>query len=576
VNVRRLHYRLLVYLDIMHPITLNQIWNQPMTPKPRKLLVTSALPYANGHLHLGHLVEHIQTDIWVRTHKMLRIECISVCGDDAHGTPIMLKAEELGISPEALTAEIQLSHEADFKAFAIDYDCYHSTHSVENQALSAQIYNTLKAKGDIITKTIRQAYDPVKKLFLPDRYVKGTCPKCQAPSQYGDACEVCGATYSPNELVNPISVLSGATPIEKESEHYFFDLPRYEDLLKTWMQDEHLQIEVRNKLAEWFAAGLRLWDISRDAPYFGFPIPGTKDKYFYVWLDAPIGYMASFKKYCDKTGQSFAEFWDKDASTELYHFVGKDIVYFHALFWPALLAGSGYRMPTAIFTHGFLTVNGLKMSKSRGTFIEARDYLKHLNPEHLRYYFAAKLNGRVDDLDLNFDDFMTRVNADLVGKVVNIASRCASFMEKRFDNHLCDALDDPKLYQLLLKAREDIIQRLVDRDVAAAVRRIMDCADLVNQYIDTKKPWLLVKEEGSLEEAHAVCSMGIQLFRILITYLKPILPVMAKACEEFLCCEELFWDSIDQSLLGHRIGSFKPLMQRVQQDQIDALLNREK
>ena len=356
----------------------------------RKMLVTSALPYANGHLHLGHMVEHIQTDIWVRTHKMLGIECISVCGDDAHGTPIMLKAEQMGISPEALTSQIKASHEQDFKAFAIDYDCYHTTHSAENAALASAIYEQLQGNGAIIKKTIRQAFDPLKHMFLPDRYVKGTCPKCKTADQYGDNCEACGATYAPTELINPVSAISGATPIEKDSEHYFFDLPRYEQQLKEWTRNGHLQTEVANKLDEWFEAGLKPWDISRDAPYFGFLIPGTTDKYFYVWLDAPIGYMASFKKYCNDTGVSFDEFWQQDSSTELYHFVGKDIVYFHALFWPALLTASGHRTPTAIFTHGFLTVDGQKMSKSRGTFLEARSYLAHLNPEYLRYYFAAK------------------------------------------------------------------------------------------------------------------------------------------------------------------------------------------
>ncbi|OJY39272.1 MAG: methionine--tRNA ligase, partial [Legionella sp. 40-6] len=397
------------------------------------MLVTSALPYANGHLHLGHLVEHVQTDIWVRTHKMLGIDCLSVCGDDAHGTPIMLKAEQLGISPEELTSQIKASHEQDFAAFAIAYDCYHTTHSPENRELAAYIYNQLNEQGYIIKKTIRQAYDPVKEMFLPDRYVKGTCPKCGAHDQYGDNCESCGATYAPTDLINAVSAISGAKPIEKDSEHYFFDLPRLEPLLREWTRNGHLQTEVANKLDEWFEAGLKPWDISRDAPYFGFPIPGTIDKFFYVWLDAPIGYMASFMKYCQENNRSFAEFWDKDSTAELYHFVGKDIVYFHALFWPAMLAASGHRTPTSVFTHGFLTVNGQKMSKSRGTFLEARTYLNHLHPEYLRYYFAAKLNGRVDDLDLNFDDFTQRINADLVGKIVNIASRCAGFINKRFE-----------------------------------------------------------------------------------------------------------------------------------------------
>lgn len=536
------------------------------------MLVTSALPYANGHLHLGHLVEHIQTDIWVRTHKMLGIQCISVCGDDAHGTPIMLKAEQLGISPETLIADIKLSHESDFKGFSIDYDCYHTTHSSENEALSCAIYERLQAGGNIIKKTISQAFDPVKLMFLPDRYVKGTCPKCGALDQYGDSCEVCGATYAPTDLLNPVSALSGATPIEKESEHYFFDLPRYEGLLKEWTSQGHLQVEVTNKLQEWFDAGLKQWDISRDAPYFGFQIPGTVDKYFYVWLDAPIGYMASFKKYCDEQSLSFDEFWDAGSTTELYHFVGKDIVYFHALFWPAVLAASGYRTPTCVFTHGFLTVNGQKMSKSRGTFLEARSYLAHLNPEYLRYYFAAKLNGRVDDLDLNFDDFTLRINSDLVGKVVNIASRCAGFINKRFDNRLSNTLNDPQLYADLLAARAVVIEAYIARDYARAIRLIMDCADKVNQYIDANKPWALAKDESRLDEVHAICSMGINLFRVLITYLKPVLPEMAQASELFLNEKPLTWESIDKPLLNHSINKFEPLMQRVEAEKIQALL----
>lgn len=544
--------------------------------KQRKMLVSSALPYANGHLHLGHLVEHIQTDIWVRTHKMSGIHCISICGDDAHGTPIMLKAEQMGITPEALTAEIKQSHERDFKAFAIDYDSYHTTHSPENQALATTIYQSLQANGSIIKKTIRQAYDPVKEMFLPDRYVKGTCPKCGAKDQYGDNCEVCGATYSPTDLIDAVSAISGAKPIEKDSEHYFFDLPRYEKLLKEWTRSGHLQSEVANKLDEWFAAGLKQWDISRDAPYFGFQIPGTTDKYFYVWLDAPIGYMASFKKYCNEQGISFEEFWDKDSTTELYHFVGKDIVYFHALFWPAMLAGSGHRMPTAVYTHGFLTVDGQKMSKSRGTFLEARIYLEHLHPEYLRYYFAAKLNGRVDDLDLNFDDFINRINADLVGKVVNIASRCAGFINKRFDNYLSDSLSNTPLYAELLEARSEIIESYISRDYARAIRQIMECADKVNQYIDTHKPWVLAKEESRLPEVQSICTMGINLFRVLMTYLKPVLPLMAKASEEFLNCEPLTWESINQPLLNHKLNTFQPLMVRVDKEKIIAMLEQSK
>jgi methionyl-tRNA synthetase len=542
----------------------------------RKMLVTSALPYANGHLHLGHLVEHIQTDIWVRTHKMLGHQCISVCGDDAHGTPIMLKAEQMGITPDVLTHEIRQSHEKDFAAFGIHYDTYHTTHSPENQDLASAIYAKLQARGDIVTKSISQAYDPVKNMFLPDRYVKGTCPKCGATDQYGDNCEACGATYAPTDLLNAVSAISGATPIEKESEHYFFDLPRYEQLLKEWTRRGHLQTEVANKLDEWFAAGLKQWDISRDAPYFGFPIPGSVDKYFYVWLDAPIGYMASFKKYCDEQGASFDEFWGKDSTTELYHFVGKDIVYFHALFWPAILAGSDHRLPTAIYTHGFLTVNGQKMSKSRGTFIEARAYLDHLNPEYLRYYFAAKLNGRVDDLDLNFDDFTNRVNADLIGKVVNIASRCAGFINKRFDNQLSASLGEPELYRRLVTERDSIIEAYVQRDYARAIRQIMECADQVNQYIDTHKPWVLAKEPERLADVQIICTMGLNLFRILMTYLKPVLPQMAAASEQFLNCEPLTWGSIDKPLLNHTINAFVPLMMRVEKEKIDALLNQSK
>lgn len=538
----------------------------------RKMLVTSALPYANGHLHLGHLVEHVQTDIWVRTHKMLGYQCISLCGDDAHGTPIMLKAEQLGITPEVLTAAMQKSHQEDFLAFAIEYDCYHTTHSTENQQLANTIYERLQANGDIVKKTIRQAYDPVKAMFLPDRYVKGTCPKCNAIEQYGDNCEVCGATYAYTELLNAVSAISGVPPIEKESEHYFFDLPRYEQLLKEWTRQGHLQVEVANKLDEWFAAGLKQWDISRDAPYFGFPIPGTTDKYFYVWLDAPIGYMASFKKYCDEQGISFAEYWQQNSTTELYHFVGKDIVYFHALFWPAILAGSGHRMPTAIFTHGFLTINGLKMSKSRGTFIQASTYLNHLNPEYLRYYFAAKLNGRVDDLDLNFDDFSNRVNADLVGKVVNIASRSAGFINKLFGQQLAAELSEPKLYQDLLAIKPAIIEAYINRDYARAIRQIMECADRVNQYIDHHKPWILAKDEQRLPEVQAICTMGLNLFRLLITYLKPVLPQMAKKAEHFLNCLPLTWNTIDTPLLNHAINLFEPLIQRVEREKIDAML----
>lgn len=538
----------------------------------RKMLVTSALPYANGPLHLGHVVEAVQMDIWVRAHKMQGISCLAVCGDDAHGTPIMLKAEALGISPQQLTKEVKASHEADFKDFGIHYDSYHSTHSAENEALAADFYACLQARGDIVQKKIDQAFDPVKGLFLPDRYVKGTCPKCKTPGQYGDSCEACGAIYSPTDLLDPISALSGSTPIVKESEHYFFDLPRYESILKDWVFHGHLQPEVANKLEEWFSTGLKMWDISRDAPYFGFLIPGTKDKYFYVWLDAPIGYMAAFKQYCSAHNASFDAYWNKESKAELYHFVGKDIVYFHALFWPALLSATGYRLPTAIFAHGFLTINGLKMSKSRGTFINARTYLNHLNPEYLRYYFAAKLNGTVEDLDLHFDDFTLRVNADLVGKVVNIASRCAGFISKRFDNKLSCVLAKPSLYKELLGARERIIAHYNARDYAQVVRVIMSLADKVNQYIDNAKPWVLAKDPEKAQEVQAICTMGLNAYCVLITYLKPILPVMAKASEDFLQTEALHFATIDTPLLDKTIKPFTALITRVEPEKIEALL----
>ena len=539
----------------------------------RSLLVTSALPYANGPLHLGHLVEHIQTDIWVRTQRMLGHECISLCGDDAHGTPIMLKAEQLGITPEELTTQIKISHEQDFKAFSIEYDTYHTTHSPENRDLAELIYHRLQQRGDIIKKTIRQAFDPIKNIFLPDRYVKGTCPICKAENQYGDNCEACGSTYAPTDLINPVSALSGATPIEKESEHFFFDLPRYESLLKDWTHQGHLQVEVANKLDEWFSAGLIPWDITRDAPYFGFQIPDSPTQYFYVWLDAPIGYMASCKKFCDDTGRAFDDFWGPTSKTELYHFVGKDIVYFHALFWPAILAGSDHRLPTAIFTHGFLTVNGQKMSKSRGTFILAQTYLAHLDPEYLRYYFAAKLNGRVEDIDLNFSDFTNRINADLVGKIVNIASRCAGFIHKQFQNELAQELHAPLLYQSLLAIKDPVINAYLDRDYARAIRLIMEAATLVNQYIDTEKPWVVAKDPSQSHQVQLICTMGLNLFRLLMTYLKPVLPQMAKHVEEFLNCEPLTWENTNTPLLNQKINPFTPLMTRVEQAKIDAMLS---
>jgi len=539
--------------------------------KTKKILVTSALPYANGHLHLGHLLEHIQTNIWVNTQKMLGNDCISICGEDAHGTPIMLKAEQQGMTPEALIAEIKQSHEQDFLAFGIEYDCYHTTHSEENKELAQETFLRLKARGDIIEKTISQAFDPAKGMFLPDRYIKGECPKCHAKDQYGDNCEVCGATYAPADLINPLSVLTNEAPVEKESVHYFFDLPKYEAFLKDWAKSGSLQSEITNKLNEWFESGLLPWDISRDAPYFGFTIPGTENKFFYVWLDAPIGYMASFKKYCEAHGLNFDDYWGKASDTDLYHFIGKDIMYFHTLFWPAMLEGSNRRLPTAVFAHGFLTVNGEKMSKSRGTFIEARQYLKHLNPEYLRYFFAAKLTPKVDDLDLSFEEFKNRINADLVGKIVNIASRSAGFINKRFEGTLSNTLDNPKLYETVLGAKNQVIEAYLARDYARAIRVILDMAQLTNQYIDAEKPWVLAKEEANLGRVQAICTQGLNLFRLLIGYLKPVLPKMAAQSEQFLNCDPLTFDNLDTPLLKHQIHAFKPLMTRVEQSSLDAL-----
>lgn len=542
----------------------------------RKILVTSALPYANGAIHLGHLVEYIQTDIWVRFQKQKGHACYYVCADDAHGTPIMLRADRDGITPEELIAQVGKSHFADFCDFGIAFDNYHSTHSNENKALSELIYNRLHEAGYISTRTITQAFDPVKKMFLPDRFIKGDCPKCGAKDQYGDGCEVCSATYSPTDLKNAVSAVSGAVPIEKESEHYFFNLADFSQMLCDWTSAGHLQPEVRNKLAEWLEGGLQQWDISRDAPYFGFEIPNAPGKYFYVWLDAPIGYMASFQNLCDKTGLNFNEFWAKDSEAELYHFIGKDIIYFHALFWPAMLSGANFRTPSAIFAHGFLTVNGEKMSKSRGTFITARAYLDHLNPEYLRYYFAAKLSSSVDDIDLNFDDFTQRVNADLVGKVVNIASRCSGFIQKRFENRLSATCAEPALVAQFIVEHEAIAQHYEQREFGKAMREVMALADKANQYIDEKKPWTIAKQEGQEALLHDVCSVAINLFRILVAYLKPVLPVLTSEAEYFLNAPVQGWVDTLQPLLDHPINDFKPLMTRVEADKIQAIMDASK
>ncbi|MBE0439233.1 MAG: methionine--tRNA ligase [Gammaproteobacteria bacterium] len=542
----------------------------------RKILVTSALPYANGSIHLGHLVEYIQTDIWVRFQKMRGHECHYVCADDAHGTPIMLRAQNEGITPEQLIENVSKEHQADFAEFKINFDNFYSTHSSENKALASQIYLANRDAGHIATRTISQAYDPEKEMFLPDRFIKGECPKCGAADQYGDNCEACGATYDPTELKNPISAVSGATPITKDSEHHFFKLGDFEQNLKSWTQGGHLQAEVSHKLNEWFESGLQDWDISRDAPYFGFEIPDAPNKFFYVWLDAPIGYLASFKNYCDRSGTDFDEFMKPDSTTEMIHFIGKDIIYFHALFWPAMLQGAGFRLPNSIFAHGFLTVDGKKMSKSRGTFIKARTYLDHLNPEYLRYYFAAKLGSGIDDIDLNLEDFQSRINSDLVGKVVNIASRCAGFISKRFDGKLADTLSEQALFDDFIAQADTIADKMEKREFGHAMRDIMALADKANQYIDEMKPWALAKEQGKDQQVHDICTMGINLFRVLIAYLKPVLPTTATEAEAFLNIEPLQWNAIATPLLNHNISKFKPLMTRIESDKIEAIQHASK
>lgn len=542
----------------------------------RKILVTSALPYANGPIHIGHMLEYLQTDMWVRFQKQRGNVCYYVCADDTHGTPIMLKADREGITPEQLIAQVAKEHLADFIDFGVDFDNYHSTHSEENKYFSSLIYQRLKQAGYISSRSITQAYDPVKEMFLPDRFIKGECPKCGAADQYGDGCEVCGANYASSELKNAVSAISGEKPINKDSVHYFFNLADFTEMLTDWTKAGHLQPEVANKLAEWLDGGLQQWDISRDAPYFGFEIPDAPGKYFYVWLDAPIGYMASFKNLCDVQGIDFDAFWAKDSDAELYHFIGKDIIYFHALFWPAMLQGANYRTPSAICAHGFLTVNGEKMSKSRGTFITARTYLDHLNPEYLRYYFAAKLNASVDDLDLNFDDFTQRVNSDLVGKVVNIGSRCSGFIAKRFNNVLSANLAEPELWAEFINANESIAEFYEQREFAKAMREIMALADKANRYIDDKKPWLIAKEEGKEAELQDVCTMGLNLFRLLVAYLKPVVPALSGASETFLNSEVPGWIDQLQPLLNHAINDFIPLMTRVDADKIAAIIEASK
>ena len=546
-----------------------------MSAAPRKILVTSALPYANAPLHIGHMLEQAQTDIWVRFQRSRGHECRYVCADDAHGTAIMLSAEASNRTPEEHIAAIQAKHEQDSAGFLIQFDHYHSTHSPENQRWSETIFKRLEQGGHIAVREITQAFDPEKGLFLADRFIKGTCPKCKAPDQYGDNCEACGATYSPTDLIDPVSALSGTTPIDKASSHLFFQLSHFEDLLTTWIGSEQLQPPIANKLREWLDAGLQDWDISRDAPYFGFEIPGYPGKYFYVWLDAPIGYIASHEALCRENGDDFDAYWLPGGNTELYHFIGKDIVNFHGLFWPAMLDSAGLRQPTAVYTHGFLTVNGVKMSKSRGTFILAETYLEHLDPEYLRYYFAAKLSAGVDDIDLNLDDFVQRVNSDLIGKVVNIASRCAGFLRKKFDNRMSTECAEPELVQSFIDAGEHIAALYEAREFNRAMREIITLADRANQYIDEKKPWVMAKDETLADEVQDVCSVGVNLFRVLATYLKPVLPAMAEKSEAFLQYS-LDWTALQAPLVDHELAPFQPLLQRVDAEVVTAMVEASK
>jgi methionyl-tRNA synthetase len=519
----------------------------------RKILVTSALPYANGDIHLGHLMEVIQTDIWVRLQKLQGHDCIYVCADDAHGTAIMLSAEAQGITPQQLIDRINAQHQKDFADFLIGFDNYYSTHSEENRLLSESIYKAMDANGHIERRSIRQMFDPEKNLFLADRYIVGTCPKCKTDNQYGDNCEACGSTYSPAELIDPRSAISGATPVEKESEHFFFDLPVFRDMLRQWTRSGTLQEQVANKVSEWLDDDLQQWDISRDAPYFGFEIPGAPGKYFYVWVDAPIGYMASFQNYCEKNAVDFDAYWK-------------------TLFWPAVLTSAGYRTPSAVYVHGFLTVDGTKMSKSRGTFVNARTYLDHLNPEYLRYYLAAKLSGGIDDLDLNLEDFAQRVNSDLVGKVVNIASRCAGFIGKGFDGMLAAQPDNPELLADIQSIADEVAQFYEKREYGKAIRLIMTRADAANQYINDKEPWVIAKADKQSPELQAICSTGINAFRLLVCYLKPVLPGIAAQVEEFLAIEPLLWKDSKVILSSHRINKFTPLITRVEADKVQAMI----
>jgi methionyl-tRNA synthetase len=546
-----------------------------MSEAPRKILVTSALPYVNGLPHMGHMVEYIQTDIWVRFQKLRGHTCIYVCAADAHGTPIMLKARELAITPEELTAKNSKEFVSVFEDFGVDMDNFHTTHSPENEALTVEMFEALREAGDIYTKTIEQAYDEKEGMFLPDRFVRGTCPFCKTPDQYGDACENCSKTYTPADLIDPVSVVSGTTPVLRESEHYFFRLGNYEERLRKWMGASRLDRNAVAKLEEWFEAGLQDWDISRDAPYFGFRIPGTENKYFYVWLDAPVGYPASFRNLCDRRGDlDFDEYWRPGSDTEVYHFIGKDIMYFHMLFWPAVLEGSGFRTPTSVFAHGFLTVNGLKMSKSRGTFIKARTYLDNLDPSYLRYYYAAKLGPTIEDIDLNLEDFVARVNSDLVGKLVNIASRCAGFIGKRFDGQLSGALADAALFDEFVAASETLASHYEGREFSKAMRLIMALADKANRYIDDKKPWVMIKDEDHLDEVQLVCTQGLNMFRSLMIYLAPVIPAVAEGARSFLGEDEWHWADASTPLLDATINKFTPLLKRIEPEQVQRMVEQ--
>jgi methionyl-tRNA synthetase len=547
-----------------------------MTDNKRQILVTSALPYANGAIHLGHMLEYIQTDIWARFQRAQGHECYFAWADDAHGTPVMLWARAEGKPPEELIDMMNEQHKGDFRDFGISFDNYSSTHSEFTRELVEHIYRQLDAAGHIDRRDIEQLYDEQEGMFLPDRFIRGTCPKCGTEDQYGDSCESCGSTYSPTDLINPRSAVTGSPPVMKKSEHYFFRLSEFEEPLRQWMASGALQTEIANKLQEWFTDGLRDWDISRDAPYFGFRIPGTEDKYFYVWVDAPVGYIASFRELCARLGLDFDAWWSPASTAEVHHFIGKDIVYFHTLFWPAMLMGAGFRTPTAVYAHGFLTVDGAKMSKSRGTFIRARTYLDHLHPDYLRYYFAAKLGPGTGDIDLNLEDFVQRVNADVVGKVVNIASRCAGFIQRRFEGRLAGALPQPELYAEFVAARAKIAADFEERNYQSAIRRIMALADEANRYIDEEKPWQAIKEEHRQQEVHGVCTQGINLFRVLMTYLAPVLPFTAERAAAFLGVPLDDWRRIDEPLLGVPLNTFQALLTRVDPIKVQAMIEDSK